>query len=257
MALVTRRSFLISSAALSVGCTLHRPEGEEQAARAPSIRQPSLGQSWRYAKRDLYTHALLDEQFDRIAAVGSTVNIDSSSEVTPKANAATSSWGTGWLSKYIPHRDTPTGGPLPSEVQEPWGKVLVDPHWSQVQVYETPIPLWPNQLAPGSRSHVNTKYKTPSNEDGLPWEQTTTARNWEMITVPAGNFRALRISNMINFRSVDFSRYVSHRQETVWLAPEVGRWVARECGGTYYIEDSSVDTPYNEPAYRWELLEWT
>jgi hypothetical protein len=37
----------------------------------------------------------------------------------------------------------------------------------------------------------------------------------------------------------------------------VGRWVARESSGTYYIDDSAGDTPYNESAYRWELLEWT
>ena len=83
------------------------------------------------------------------------------------------------------------------------------------------------------------------------------AHGWEMITVPAGEFRALRFTNMINFRSTDFSRSANQRQETVWFAPEVGRWVVRESTGSYYIEDSSVDTPYSESAYRWELLEWT
>lgn len=47
------------------------------------------------------------------------------------------------------------------------------------------------------------------------------------------------------------------RQETVWFAPETGRWVARESSGSYYVQDSSVDTPYDESAYRWDLLAWT
>ncbi len=256
MPLVTRRSFLISSAALSVGCATHRPGAPGQAVAAPGIRPPALGQSWHYAKRDLYTHSLIDDQVDLVAAVGGTVDIDSRSEADKAAGTANSSWGTSWLRKYVPHHETPTG-PLPSEIQDPWGKVLVDPHWSQVQVYETPIPLWPSQLVPGWRIYINTKYKTPSNEDGLPWEQTMTARNWERITVPAGSFNALRFSNMINFRSVDFSRSACQREETVWFAPEVGRWVARESAGSYYIEDSSVDTPYNESGYRWELVAWT
>ena len=98
---------------------------------------------------------------------------------------------------------------------------------------------------------------TPGNQAGLPWDQTMTARDWEMISVPAGQFRALRFANLINFRSTDFSRAACQRQETIWFAPEVGRWVARESSGIYYINDSSVDTPYNEPGYRWELLEWT
>ena len=81
-----------------------------------------------------------------------------------------------WLSKYVPHPETPPDRALPSEIQQPWGKVLVDPHWSQVQVYETSIPLWPTLLQPGWKFYINTKYKTPTNEAGLPWGQTMTAQ---------------------------------------------------------------------------------
>ena|SRR5271163_2361135 len=255
MARVTRRSFLLSTAALSIGCTTHRPGVAGRGLTAPSARPPAVGQSWHYAKRDYYTHALIDDQIDLVAAVGRTIDIDSRSEAT-KAGNTDSTWGTAWLRKYIPRRDQPTG-PLPSEIQVPWGEVLVDPHWSQVQVYESPIPLWPSNLVPGWKTYTNTKYKTPVSESGLPWGQTMVAHDWEMITVPAGQFTALRFTNLINFRSVDFSRSACQRQETVWFAPEAGRWVARESSGIYYINDSSVDTPYNEPGYRWELLEWT
>ena len=254
MAQVTRRSFLLSSAAFSIGCA-HRPGVAQRDASAPTARAPAVGQTWRYAKHDFYTRLLIDDQIDSVAAVGRTIDVDSRSEAT-KVAAPDPAWGTAWLRKYIPRREMPDG-PLPSEIQEPWGAILVDPHWSQVQVYETPLPLWPAQLVPGWKFHVNTKYKTPSNESGLPWDQTMTARDWEMISVPAGNFRALKFTNLINFRSTDFSRAHCQRQETLWFAPEVGRWVARESSGAYYINDSSVDTPYNEPGYRWELLEWT
>jgi hypothetical protein len=252
--MVTRRYFLLSTVALSVGCAARRSTQAEAAA--PSARQPAVGQSWRYAKHDFYTRSLVDDQIDRVTAVGSTIEIDSSAEANKLKDAATPGWGSAWLSKYIPHRETPTG-PLPSEVQEPWGSVLVDPHWGQVQVYEKPIPLWPTVLAAGWKEFFHTKYKTPSNEGGLPWDQTMAAHGWETISVPAGQFKALRFTNMISFRSTDFSRVDSQRQETVWFSPEVGRWVARESTGTYYIDDSSVDTPYNEAGYRWELLEWT
>jgi hypothetical protein len=253
MASVTRRTFLLSTAALSLGCTTRRA-GVDQSG--PVARPPAVGQSWRYTKSDIYTHAQVDEQIDSVAAVGRTIDVDSRSEVAQDKNSGGAKWGTAWLRKYIPHRD-PTSGPLPSEIQDPWGSVLVDPHWSQVQVYEAPIPLWPSQLVPGWRGHFNTKYKTPSNESGLPWGLTMTAHNWEMISVPAGQFKALRFTNLVNFRSTDFSRTACQRQETVWFAPEVGRWVVRESTGIYYIDDSSVDTPYDESGYRWELLQWT
>jgi hypothetical protein len=83
------------------------------------------------------------------------------------------------------------------------------------------------------------------------------ARAWETVTVPAGTFKALRYQNLINFRSTDFSRDAAQRLESIWFAPEVGRWVVRESSGSYYINDSAVDTPYNESGYRWELLAWT
>lgn len=252
MAHVTRRFFLMSSAALSVGCAIRTPNAAATPAR--TVRQPLVGQSWRYAKHDIFTKTILDEQVDRVAAVDHTVDIDSSYQ--DAASTAKPKWGTKLLQKYTGHKDV-TAGSLPSEIQDPWGSVAVDPHWSQVQVYETPIPLWPTQLTPGWQFHVNTNYKTPVDQVALPWDQTMKALAWETIRVPAGQFTALRFTNIIKFKHSDFLRTDSARQETIWFAPEVGRWVARESQGTYYLADSTIMQPYNESGYRWELLEWS
>jgi hypothetical protein len=254
MVQVTRRSFLLSAAALSAGCASRRQSDAGQPT--PSVRPPAVGQSWRYAKHDYYTGKVQDEQIDSITLVGGTVEIDSRSEAASAAKTERSSWGSSWLAKYVPHRDSPDSA-LPSEVQQPWGSVLVDPHWSQVQVYEAPIPLWPVELRAGWKYHVLTKYKTPGNQDGLPWDQTMTARGWETLTVPAGTFKALKYTNLINFRSIDYARTAAQRSESIWFAPEVGRWVVRESTGVYWYADSAADTPYNESGYRWELLAWT
>jgi hypothetical protein len=218
------------------------------------VRQPVQGQSWRYAKHDIFTRSVVDEQVDRVGAVDHTVEIDSSYQ---SANAAGKpGWGAELLEKYTGHRDIREGS-LPSEIQDPWGMVAVDAHWSQVQVYETPIPLWPTQLQPGWQGHFSTNYKTPAEQDARPWDQTMKALAWETITVPAGQFKALRFTNLIKFKSTDFSRTNSVRREKIWFAPEVGRWVARESQGTYYVADSTIVQPYNESGYRWELLEWS
>ena len=252
---VTRRFFLLSSAALSVGCAIRRP-GADATQPTQNVRQPVVGQSWHYAKHDIFTRAVVDDQTDKVAMVDHTVEIDSSYQAAADSNAANSRWGAALLRKYMAHRDNPAGA-LPSEIQDPWGMVAVDPHWSQVQVYETPIPLWPTQLQPGWQTHISTKYKTPTDQDGLAWEQTMKAHAWETIGVPAGQFTALRYTNLIQFRSGDSSRTDSVRRETLWFAPEVGRWVARESTGSYYLGDSLVDQPFNESGFRWELLEWS
>jgi hypothetical protein len=256
MVQMTRRFFLASSAALSVGCAGRRPAADAAGPPTPTVRQPVVGQTWRYSQHDLFTHALVLNQVDRIAAINRTVEIAASSEAIADENAAHSRWGTDFLRKYIGHGDKPAGT-LPSEIQSAWGMVLVDPHWGQVQVYETPIPLWPEHLRPGWHTRVTTKYKTPMSQDALPWEQTMKAHAWEMITVPAGQFKALRFTNLINFKNGEIGRTDSVRHETLWFAPEVGRWVARESTGSYYADDSAVDQPYNENGFRWELIEWS
>ncbi len=92
-------------------------------------RRPVVGQSWRYAKLNGFSGKLLDNQLDQIVKVGSTVDIDSQSE--PPSKSAKKAWGTAWLSKDAGHDKGPE--PLPGEIQQPWGSVLVDPHWGQVQ----------------------------------------------------------------------------------------------------------------------------
>jgi hypothetical protein len=245
---------LLSSAALSVGCAVREP-GAAAPTSTPAVRQPAVGQSWRYAKHDLFTGALLDTQVDRVTAVDGRIEINSLAELAKDKNAS-SRWGAEFLRKYIVRPDTQSGD-LPSEIQEPWGMVLVDPHWAQVQVYEKAIPLWPEQLRPGWQTQINTKYKTPFNQDALAWGQSMKAHGWETITVAAGRFQTLRFANLIKYQSGDIARTNAVRQETVWFAPEVGRWVARESRGSYYLEDSLVVQPYNESGFRWELLEWS
>jgi hypothetical protein len=251
MAILTRRDFLLSAAALSIASAGREAIGGERGGA--KVREPALGQSWRYAKHDFVTGAMVDTQVDRVSAVGQSIEIESHSETTKDEPFTYPSWGASWLQKYM-SRGRPAG-PLASEVQEPWGMVLVDPHWTQLQVYENPIPLWPAQLRPGWSTTVSTYYKIPDSNDALPWQLTMNAHKWESITVPAGHFTALRFTNLINFRYTNISgRNAAQRKETIWFAPEIGRWVVRESSGTFRQD---VAEEFNESSYRWELLSWT
>ena len=253
MVILTRRSFLLSSGALSVGCVARGATTEAPIGAAAKIRQPAVGQSWTYAKHDFFTGAMVDTQVDSVSAIGQTIEITSHTETAPNYPIAYPSWGAGWLHRYL-GKDR-LAGPLPSEIQEPWGMVLIDSHWSQLQAYEKPIPLWPTQLRPGWSATVGTYYKIPDSEETMPWQLTMHAHRWEPITVPAGHFVALRYFNLIDFRYTNVSgRNAGQRKETIWLAPEVGRWVARESSGTFRQD---VAEEFNESSFRWELLSWT
>jgi len=249
---------LLSSATLSIGCALRPPAAERSADRHPvaaDVRPPVQGQSWRYAKHDGITGELIDVQVDRVSTIDHTVQLDSWRETGNSASRAElSSCGAECLHPIEGATSRPVS--LPSEVQKPWGMILVDPHWDMVQVYRRPLPLWPAVLRPGWRSLVNTQYQTAEATD-LPWQLTMKVHGWESVTVPAGQFMALRYTNLINFRHSDFSRTDAVRQEALWLAPEVGRWVVRESRGSYYHDDSVGDQPYSENSYRWELLNWS
>src|SRR5450755_614306 len=115
MAEMTRRFFLASSAALSVGCAMRRPAADAALPPSVNVRQPVVGQSWRYSQNDLYTRALVGVQVDRVTAINRTVEIGSSSEALKDEAAAKSRWGTDFLRKYLGHRDKPAGA-LPSEI---------------------------------------------------------------------------------------------------------------------------------------------
>lgn len=255
MRTITRRFFLLSSAAVPLGCALNRGRPAPTSPPIP-VRLAAVGQSWRYAKRDVFTRAVVDTERSQLTKVDRTVEIDSHIESDQEGGSKSSSKG-GWLHKYFARSThARAAAPLPSEIQQPWGMILVDPHWSEVQIYETPIPLWPARLEPGWATHIKTRYKVSETGDALRWDQTMKAEAWETITVPAGEFRTLRFVNVINFQASDVGRSDSVRRETIWFAPQVGRWAARESIGTYYLAQSVSDDQRNENGYRWELLEF-
>jgi hypothetical protein len=82
------------------------------------------------------------------------------------------------------------------------------------------------------------------------------AHGWEKITVPAGDFIALRFQNLINFENNDPNIINSIRRETMWFAPQIGRWVARESSGSFQIQ-GSIGAVLLENSTKWELLSWT
>lgn len=253
MAISTRRDFLYLAAAACVGCASRATDAPTPSDPQPVVRAPAVGQSWRYAKHDYFRGKIVDTQTDRVSKIGKSIEIESHFEKAKDSPMTFPTWGTGWWQEYMGEETAVAAAP--TEVQKPWGMIVIDPHWSEVQGFETAIPLWPTQLVPGWSTTVATYYKNPNSDEKMPSQLTMHARRWESITVPAGNFRALHYYNIIDFRYRDASeRTAALRQEDIWFAPEIGRWVKRESRGIFR-EDVGFEV--KESSFRWELLSYT
>jgi len=209
------------------------PKGvvEPQPQSAPIVRAPKVGQEWVYQVRNVFNQELVDTVTERVVFVGDQIRI---SRVGAKA------------------------GPLPDEIQSPWGFIVQDPHWQPPQKFSKPIPLWPQQLQVGWSGFFTIQYQVLNYPDGnYYWGLGMTVSGWERVKTPAGEFLVLQFQNEIpNFVSNDLFRIGNQRQEGLWFSPEIGRWVIRRSSGRYITAGVYSANAYWEDYLEWELISW-
>lgn len=227
---LSRRSFIVSAALAPVACGV--PLGYErgmpvaQPNPLPKVRVPQVGQEWTYIKKDVFSGKTLGVITERVASIGSSITIERSED----------------------------GVALPSEIQSSWGFVTLDPQWPRLLSFNPPLPLWPLELSSSWSRQLNTKYSLGGYPDGrLGWQEYMSAHGWEKITVPAGQFLTLKFQTLINYESEDDNKVDCIRKETIWFAPQIGRWVARETSGSYQIQ-GQIGAVINEGSYQWQLI---
>ena len=230
-----RRILVLLSPALLVACIAGQPYPTStplpQPTNLPKVRAPQVGQQWVYNVRNVFNQELVDIVTERVASIGPQVRIE---------------------------RSGLKAGRLPDEIQQPWGYVLQDPHWNPPQKFLKPIPLWPEQLVPGWSGFYRDRYQVVGYPDNdYYWGLNITALQWEGVSVPAGQFPVLKYQNEAPFfTSNDFSRVANYRQEDVWFAPEVGRWVIRRGYGRYLWGGMFWNDALWEDYLEWELVSW-
>jgi len=230
-----RRLLILLSPTLLVACIAAQPYPAStplpQPTNPPKVRAPQVGQQWVYNVRNVFNQELVDIVTERVASIGPQVRIE---------------------------RSGLKAGRLPDEIQQPWGYVLQDPHWNPPQKFLKPIPLWPEQLVPGWSGFYRDRYQVVGYPDNdYYWGLNVTALQWEGVRVPAGQFPVLKYQNEAPFfTSNDFSRVANYRQEDVWFAPEVGRWVIRRGYGRYLWGGMFWSDALWEDYLEWELVSW-
>ncbi|QWD69808.1 hypothetical protein [Polynucleobacter sp. UB-Siik-W21] len=230
-----RRFFLVALPIFLLGCISSQPfpQGVNvgQPIPTPIVRAPKVGQEWVYQVRNVFNQEIIDTVTERVVSVGSEIRIA---------------------------RSGVKSGPLPDEIQAPWGFVLQDPHWSPPQKFQQAIPLWPEQLQVGWYRFYKIHYQVPAYPDGsYYWGLNMSALAWEQIQSPLGKFLTLHLHNEIPyFESNDLFRVQNIREEDVWFSPEIGRWVIRRGSGRYITPGVFWSNAYWEDYWQWELVSW-
>ncbi len=219
----------LAAALLMYGCAW-QDQGAGRALATPNepvtIRPPAIGQQWVYQVRDLYTGRVVDRLTETVAAV------------TPEVSIA---------------RQSDKRGVLPPEIQRPWGRFAQDVQWDQPLVFDTPVSAWPEGT--GATCWSGNYRVAGGSEFHYPWAQSLRPLQWESVNVAAGTFEAIHYAVHIRYAGPQDYYYVgSERDVSVWLAPQVGRWVLRRARGVHYVPGhGGTDL---DDATEWELVSW-
>jgi len=216
-----------------LGSVAHIPKTPIAApVSIPAVRAPAVGQQWVYEVRNYFNGELIDVVTETVVEVAPRVRIT---------------------------RNGQKRGPLPDEIQGPWGMILQDPDWTPPQRFIKAVPLWPEKLVPGWSGFYRTRYQVvgfPDND--FYWGLNIDAKAWSRVKTQAGDFDTLHYINTADyFQSDDWFRVASNRRENAWFAPEVGRWVVRERFGEYLWQGmGGWSEALREDYLRWELVSW-
>lgn len=135
----------------------------------------------------------------------------------------------------------------------PWN-VAEDAAFDLRNRYDPALPLLPWPLRPGDVHRHDSQVSVPGDAQRYRWTVITRVGEWERVSVPAGEFDALRIHRRIHFVHPDFARDYAARSDTLWYAPSVGRWVQREWRGEYQRRFERRDpVVYQEDRVIWKL----
>jgi hypothetical protein len=230
---LNRRS-LLAMLVMPAGCAIQSLPPLKAQRITPNttdtqVRLPQIGQFWIYKKFNFYNSALLETVKEEITQIDRDILI---------------------------HRHSDKTGALPSERHGLWGQVKQDPYWDTLQTYDTPLPAWPSHLTVETSQTISTHYRSDNGSFKYWINTSTTVTNWERITLACGTFDTVRIDTFIRLNHPDISRTNCVRRNTIWLAPALGRWVARETTGEYVFSHTRHANIGKEDYFRWELDSW-
>jgi hypothetical protein len=200
MAMRQRSKVLLACAALLLaGCA------SQSAVQAPmeSVPAPTLksGESWVYAETNPYNHI-------RLRTVRFTL------EARPQGF------------ELVGRSDRPADPVMTETIARPWD-IAADSDGAVRRTFDPPFATLRFPLAAGT-SWKQAVHVTDERGRTLRWAALTRAIRWERVSVPAGEFVALRVEREMNLGDVEASWGSTQVSDVYWYVPEVRRWVRWE-----------------------------
>ena len=117
------------------------------------------------------------------------------------------------------------------------------------------MPLWLDPLVTGASQSLDTRYTSGTSALRYWIQAQIQVLGRETVALPLGTFETIRIEKRIRQTHADSGKLFLQRRETLWLAPEVGRWVVRETDGHFRRSGKKLDEG-REDHFRWVLTAW-
>lgn len=205
---------------------------------APKVR---AGDLWIYRENDDYTG--IDRGVFRLEVTDVTAGEIRTRLTLPSGNVVAESYDPQWAWVAVSNRNWDWLSRLG------YGATTVE---FRPAFDTTPFPLHVGRSWSESGVAIN-----PATRTQVPIQVSSTARCWEHITVPAGEFTALRIERTGYVQDVDWYKSQTTLRMVDWYVPAVNR-VVMTWHDTYYYDyrQSRFNALIRGDRLRWQLIEY-
>ncbi len=235
-----QRLALTVPAVLLAGCAAPAviPTPGSQPLPAPALRR---GDRWTYREINRYNQSEVARVEETITALTPTVTVET--------RVLAGEFSAGRVLRP---------GLLPEARFDAQWRVSREVTYDMPLEFAAPMPMLPERLLVGQRRQDATTFRVQGISGDYYWRQQLVAETMTKVITPAGQFDALQVRRVISWQPTDPFRFDASREDILYYAPEVNRWVVREWRGRYRHE-TMLDDPgvYREEDWvRRELVEY-
>ncbi|HSD61647.1 MAG TPA: hypothetical protein VLC55_12415, partial [Burkholderiales bacterium] len=184
---------------------------------------PGVGEAWTYQVVNGYNKLPVNKQRHQVVSAAAERFETRITEEGP---------GPGLSRTYVPGWNPDSGVyPVGLAMAGFWNGI---PPGAPVR-YAPPLPLFRFPLTPGKSWRETVTVSDPATGKQVPVQVVASVDGMETVTVPAGQFQAVKVSRNLYYQDAEWWRGPVFQQMTDWYAPSVNR-VVRHWERSQYVD---------------------